>query len=173
MPHTVDNAGGHPREPQSGPREADPAGTPETGTPAGKSLYRNVRLRMFFELMLNNFRTLLLLNFEYDEEMDWYEVKVSRGQQVIGYVHGYGNHGWNPQVNNIWVNRRYRRKGLGSLMMSKVEQYFGQVPLPGTPISDNEPARRFWKNYLTGPPSLKRKDGETAARARQLSDETP
>jgi GNAT superfamily N-acetyltransferase len=173
MPHTVDNAGGPPFEPQSGQRKANPGATPETGTPAGKSRYHDVRFRMFFELMLNNFRTLLLLNFEYDEEMDWYEVKVSRGQQVIGYVHGYGNHGWNPQVNNIWVSRRFRRKGLGSLMMSKVEHYFGQVPLPGTPISDNEPARLFWKNYLTGRPSLKRKVAKPAAPAHPLTDDEP
>ena len=162
MPHPVDNVGGRPQEPQSGPRKAEPFATPETGEPAGGRGYRDIQFRMFFELMVNNFRTLLLLNFEYDEEMDWYEVKVSRGQQVIAYVHGYGNQGWNPQVNNIWVARRFRRKGLGSLMMSKVEHYFGQVPLPGTPISDNEPARLFWKNYLTGAPSLKRKNSKPA-----------
>jgi ribosomal protein S18 acetylase RimI-like enzyme len=111
---------------------------------------KHVRFRLFFELMLNNFRTLLLLSFHYDRETDWYELKVFRGQDVIGYMHGYGNHGWNPQVNNIWVSRKFRRKGIGSLMMSRVEDYFGQTPVPGTPISDNEPARLFWSNFTSG-----------------------
>jgi GNAT superfamily N-acetyltransferase len=112
--------------------------------------YKEVQFRLFFELTQHNFRTLLLLTFQYHEEMDWYEVKVFRGQEMIGYTHGYANQGWNPQVNNIWVLKNFRRKGIGSLMMARVEDYFGQVPLPGTPISDNEPARLFWRNYVTG-----------------------
>jgi GNAT superfamily N-acetyltransferase len=112
--------------------------------------YRELEFRLFFEMTQHNFRTLLLLTFQYHEELDWYEVKVFRGQEQIGYTHGYANQGWNPQVNNIWVVQQFRRKGIGSLMMARVEDYFGQVPLPGTPISDNEPARLFWRNYLTG-----------------------
>ena len=112
--------------------------------------YRELEFRLFFELTQHNFRTLLLLTFQYHEEMDWYEVKVFRGQEMIGYTHGYANQGWNPQVNNIWVLEKFRRQGIGSLMMARVEDYFGQVPLPGTPISDNEPARLFWRNFLTG-----------------------
>jgi GNAT superfamily N-acetyltransferase len=118
-----------------------------------------VEFRLFFEFTQHGFRTLLLVTFRYDEEIDWYEVKVFRGQVSIGYVHGYANQGWNPQVNNIWVRERFRRKGIGSLMMARVEDYFGQVPLPGTPISDNEPARLFWRNYISGRPS-RHKDGE-------------
>lgn len=112
--------------------------------------YRELEFRLFFEMNQHNFRTLLLLTFRYHEELDWYEVKVFRGQEMIGYTHGYANQGWNPQVNNIWVLEQFRRKGIGSLMMARVEDYFGQVPLPGTPISDNEPARLFWRNFLSG-----------------------
>jgi len=133
---------------------------PEERTSGEPFRHRDVHLRMFFELTLRGFRTLLLMNFEYDEELDWYELKVARGQDVIAYMHGYGNHGWNPQVNNIWVSHRFRRKGVGSFMMSRVEQFFGQVPLPGTPISDNEPARLFWKNYLTGRSKFEGNGGE-------------
>jgi GNAT superfamily N-acetyltransferase len=115
--------------------------------------FRQVEFRLFFEFTQHGFRTLLLVTFRYDEEIDWYEVKVFRGQELIGYVHGYANQGWNPQVNNIWVQERFRRRGIGSLMMARVEDYFGQVPLPGTPISDNEPARLFWRNYVNGRPS--------------------
>ena len=109
-----------------------------------------MHFRLFVELPQYHFRTLLMLDFRYDEGEDWYEVTVFRGQEVIGYLHGYANHGWNPQVNNIWVREDYRRRGIGSLMMSRVNDYFGEVPLPGTPIADNEAAQRFWEHYLSG-----------------------
>lgn len=107
-----------------------------------------MQFRLFFEPKGPGFRTLLLLEFVYEEDMDWYEIRVSRGEEVIGYVHGYANRGWTPQVNNIWVAERYRRQGIGSTMMSKIEDYFGQIPLPATPIEDNPAARGFWKNYM-------------------------
>lgn len=107
-----------------------------------------MQLRLFFEVDTQGFRTLLLLEFLYDEEIDWYEARVFRGEEIIGYVHGYANRGWAPQVNNIWVAEKHRRHGIGSVMMSKVEEYFGQIPLPATPIEDNPAARGFWKNYM-------------------------
>jgi GNAT superfamily N-acetyltransferase len=131
------------------PEAPDGAGLPVPGS-------RRIEFRLFFELTQYNFRTLLLLTFLYDEEIDWYEIKVFRGQEMIGYVHGYANQGWNPQVNNIWVIERFRRRGIGSLMMARVEDYFGQAPLPGTPISDNEPARLFWRKYLAEEPDAEK-----------------
>lgn len=104
--------------------------------------------RFFFEVREKAFKRLLLLEFHYDEEIDWYEVKVYRATEIVGYVHGYANRGWTPQVNNIWVEERFRRKGIASMMMSKVDDYFGEIPLPATPIEDNEAARAFWKNYM-------------------------
>lgn len=109
-----------------------------------------MQFRLFIEFYEEKFRTLLVLEFNYDDDVDWYEVRVFRGEKIIGYVHGYGNRGWSPQVNNIWVAEEYRRRGLGTIMMTKVEDYFGQVPLPGTPIEDNDAAKGFWKSYLTG-----------------------
>ena len=108
-----------------------------------------MQLRFFFQTRRQGFRTLLLLEFLYDEEIDWYEVRVFRGEEIIGYVHGYANRGWAPQVNNIWVAEKHRRQGIGSVMMGKIEEYFGQIPLPATPIEDNPAARGFWKNYMT------------------------
>lgn len=90
------------------------------------------------------------MEFQYDDMTDWYEVRVFRGSEVIGYMHGYGNRDWTPQVNNIWVADRFRRRGIGSGMMAKVESYFGQIPVPGTPIEDNEAARGFWAYYMSG-----------------------
>jgi GNAT superfamily N-acetyltransferase len=107
-----------------------------------------VQFRHFFEAKRWGFRTLLLLEFQYDDETDWYEVRVYRGEEIIGYIHGYANRGWAPQVNNIWVTEKYRRQGIASVMMTKVEEFFGQVPLPATPIEDNVAARGFWKNYM-------------------------
>lgn len=112
------------------------------------SIEKGVRFRFFFEVKEKAFKTLLLLEFQYDEEIDWYELKVYRGSEIVGYVHGYANRGWTPQVNNIWVEERYRRKRIASVMMSRVEDYFGEIPLPATPIEDNEAARAFWKNYM-------------------------
>ncbi|MDQ7783955.1 MAG: GNAT family N-acetyltransferase [Desulfomonilaceae bacterium] len=109
-----------------------------------------MQFRLFFEHKGSGFRTLLLLEFLYEEETDWYEVRVFRGEEIIGYVHGYANRGWTPQVNNIWVAETYRRQGIGSFMMSKIEEYFGQIPLPATPIEDNTAARGFWKLYMSG-----------------------
>jgi hypothetical protein len=105
---------------------------------------------MFFRLPETVFRTLLVMEFFYDEDMDWYEVKVFRGSDLIGYVHGYANRGWTPQVNNIWVMDKYRGEGIASAMMSRIESYFGQIPVPGTPIEENEGAKAFWKKYLSG-----------------------
>jgi len=116
-----------------------------------------VQFRLFFEIPLGECRTLFLLEFLYEEEVDWYEVKVSLGQEIVGYVHGYANRGWAPQVNNIWVSERLRRRGIATVMMTKIEDYFGQVPLPATPIGDNEAARAFWRKYLKIN-SLRRKD---------------
>jgi ribosomal protein S18 acetylase RimI-like enzyme len=106
-----------------------------------------VHFRFFFELWDEKYPTLLLLEFHYDEDIDWYEIKTYRGEEVIGYINGYANHGWAPQANNLWVSEKYRRKGVASKMMSKVEEYFGQAPLPATPIADSDEARGFWSNY--------------------------
>ncbi len=106
-----------------------------------------MRFRFFFELPGEKYPILLLLKFRYDKEIDWYEIKVYRGQETIAYVNGYANQGWAPQVNNLWVSENYRRKGIASRMMSKVEDYFGQAPLPATPIADSEEARVFWSKY--------------------------
>ncbi len=106
-----------------------------------------VHFHFFFELSDEKYPTLLLLEFQYDEDVDWYEIKTYSGEEVIGYINGYANHGWAPQVNNLWVSERYRRKGIASQMMSKMEEYFGQAPLPATPIADSEEARGFWSNY--------------------------
>lgn len=88
-----------------------------------------------------------MLELQHDSEMDWYEVRVFRGPELVGYVHGYANQGWNPQVNNIWVSEAYRRKGVASLMMAKLEDYTGQTPIPATPIDDNPAARAFWEKF--------------------------
>lgn len=109
-----------------------------------------MQFRMFFQIPDKIFHAMFVMEFIYDEEMDWYEVKMFQGSEIIGYVHGYGNRGWAPQVNNIWVMEKYRRSGIASAMMSKVEAYFGQIPVPGTRIEDNEAARGFWKKYLSG-----------------------
>jgi ribosomal protein S18 acetylase RimI-like enzyme len=109
-----------------------------------------VEFRHFFEFVENKYRTLLVMEFQYDDKTDWYEVRVFRGSEIIGYMHGYGNRDWTPQVNNIWVADRFRRRGIGSGMMAKVESYFGQIPVPGTPIEDNEAARGFWRYYTSG-----------------------
>jgi GNAT superfamily N-acetyltransferase len=106
-----------------------------------------VHCRFFFELSDERYSTLLLLEFQYDEDIDWYEIKTYRGEEVIWYINGYAYHGWAPQANNLWVAERYRRKGIASQMMSKIEEYFGQAPLPATPIVDSEEARGFWSNY--------------------------
>ncbi len=106
-----------------------------------------VHFRFFFELSDEQYPILLLLEFQYDEDIDWYEIKTYRGEEVIGYINGYANQGWAPQANNLWVSERYRRKGIASQMMSKVEEYFGQAPLPATPITDSNEARGFWSNY--------------------------
>jgi len=100
--------------------------------------------------MENAYRTLLVMEFQYDDETDWYEVRVFRGPEIIGYMHGYGNRGWTPQVNNVWVAERFRRRGIGSAMMGKADSYFGQIPVPGTPIEDNDAARGFWRTYMSG-----------------------
>ena len=109
-----------------------------------------MQFRFFFELPGDKYPILLLLEFQYDKEIDWYEVKVFRGEEVIAYLNGYANQGWAPQVNNLWVAEAFRRKGIASQMMTKVEEYFGQVPLPATPVADNEAARSFWDNYAAG-----------------------
>jgi GNAT superfamily N-acetyltransferase len=130
--------------------------------PDRSSMKKAVRFRFFFEVREKAFKTLLLLEFHYDEEIDWYELKVYRGTEIVAYVHGYANRGWTPQVNNIWVEKRFRRKGIASVMMSKVEDYFGEIPLPATPIEDNDAARAFWKNYMkeSWVASQRKKSGE-------------
>ena len=90
-----------------------------------------MQFRMFFQIPDKIFHAMFVMEFIYDEEMDWYEVKMFQGSEIIGYVHGYGNRGWAPQVNNIWVMEKFRRSGIASAMMSKVEAYFGQIPVPG------------------------------------------
>jgi ribosomal protein S18 acetylase RimI-like enzyme len=105
---------------------------------------------MFFQIPDEVFRTLYVMEFLYEQDMDWYEVRVFQGSDIIGYLHGYGNKGWAPQVNNIWVMEKFRRRGLASAMMSRVDTYFGQIPVPGTPIEDNDAAKGFWKKYLIG-----------------------
>jgi ribosomal protein S18 acetylase RimI-like enzyme len=124
-----------------------------------------MQFRLFFHREEKGFQQLFVLEFTYDRETDWYEARVFRGSQVIGYVHGYANRGWTPQVNNIWVDERYRRRGIGSFMMAKVEDAFGQIPLPATPIEDNDAARGFWKNYLKM--SWVRKTGERDGQDRE------
>lgn len=109
-----------------------------------------MRFRLFFDIDDQGHRRLFALEFFYDEEIDWYEVRVFLGEEIVGYLHGYANRGWTPQVNNVWVVEKFRRKGIASMMMSKVEDYFGQIPLPATRIEDNEAARGFWKNYMKG-----------------------
>lgn len=108
-----------------------------------------MKFRMFFQIPDEVFQSLYVMEFFYDEDMDWYEVKIFQGSEIIGYLHGYANRGWGPQVNNIWVLEKFRRRGIASKMMSRVEAYFGQIPAPGTPIEDNEAARGFWKKYRT------------------------
>lgn len=88
------------------------------------------------------------MEFRHDDEMDWYELRIFRGEHIIGYLHGYANKGWTPQVNNIWVDERFRRRKLATTMINQVESYFGQAPLPGTKIFDNEAARGFWKKIM-------------------------
>jgi GNAT superfamily N-acetyltransferase len=107
-----------------------------------------VQYRQFVEVYDRGFKTLFMLEFQHDKDVDWYEVRIYRGADLVGYLHGYANQGWSPQVNNIWVARRFRRKGLGSLMMSKVTDYAGQVPMPATPVEDNHAAHAFWKRFL-------------------------
>ncbi len=114
-----------------------------------------MQFRMFFQIPDKTFHTLFVMEFVYEEEMDWYEVKIFHGSEIIGYVHGYGNRGWAPQVNNIWVLDKFRRRGMASAMMSKVEAYFGQMPVPGTPIEDNDAAKGFWKKYSVSRASKK------------------
>ncbi len=109
-----------------------------------------LHFRLFFELPHEGYRALFLWKFQYDEETDWYEGRVFRGEELVGYMHGYANRGWNPQVNNIWVVESFRRKGVASAMMARVESFFGQVPLPGTRVEDNPAARGFWDKYLSG-----------------------
>ncbi|MFC1833335.1 GNAT family N-acetyltransferase [Thermodesulfobacteriota bacterium] len=107
-----------------------------------------VTFHIFFELSQHGYGSLLLFEFEHDKETDWYEARVFHGEDLVGFLHGYANVGWNPQVNNVWVTEKYRRRGIASVMMTKVERYFGQTPLPATRIEDNKAAREFWKKFL-------------------------
>lgn len=111
-------------------------------------------LRFFFELTVDGLGTLFLLEFDYDREWDRYEMNVYCGGAPVGYCHGYGNKGWNPQVNNIWVTESLRRRGIATIMLSKVEDYFSHLPFPGTKIADNQAARSFWRSYLSERKSL-------------------
>jgi ribosomal protein S18 acetylase RimI-like enzyme len=104
-----------------------------------------VQFRFFFKLPQDAYFALYQLEFLYDLDFDWYEVRVSLGQETVGYVHGYANKGWDPQVNNIWVAEKFRRRGIASVMLSRVEDYFGHSPLPATRIEDNDAAKAFWK----------------------------
>jgi GNAT superfamily N-acetyltransferase len=108
-----------------------------------------VRFNFYFDIEHQGLRIILLLKFRYNIATDWYQARVFRGDDVIGYTHGYANRAWSPQVNNIWVAAPFRRKGIASTMMARVEDYFGQVPLPATRIADNDAARRFWENYIS------------------------
>ena len=114
------------------------------------AMENQLHFRLFFELPHEGYRALFLWKFQYDEETDWYEGRVFRGEELVGYMHGYANRGWNPQVNNIWVAEGFRRKGVASAMMARVENFFGQSPLPGTRVEDNHAARAFWDKYLSG-----------------------
>lgn len=111
---------------------------------------KQLHFRLFFELPYEGYEALFLWKFQYDEETDWYEGRVFRGDELAGYMHGYANRGWNPQVNNIWVAERFRRKGIASEMMARIESFFGQAPLPGTRVEDNPAAKAFWDKYLSG-----------------------
>jgi predicted acetyltransferase len=104
---------------------------------------------LFFEVSEQGYNIILLLEFCYDRETDWYETTVVWGDDIVGYLHGYANQGWAPQVNNIWVAERFRRRGIGSRMMAKVGEILGQIPLPATPIKDNRAAKAFWKRFIT------------------------
>ncbi len=104
--------------------------------------------RLFFEISEKGYNLLLVLEFWYDGDTDWYETTVLCGEEIVGYLHGYANQGWASQVNNIWVAERFRRRGIGSRMMAKVGEFFGQIPLPATPIKDNEAAKAFWKRFM-------------------------
>ncbi|MEW6137228.1 MAG: GNAT family N-acetyltransferase [Thermodesulfobacteriota bacterium] len=106
--------------------------------------------RFFVESYENGCRTLLLMELTYDRDLDWYQIRVFLGEEMIGYVHGYANKGWTPQVNNIWVAENHRRKRIASAMMAKLEDFFGQIPLPATPIEDNEAAKGFWSTFTKG-----------------------
>ncbi len=118
--------------------------------------------RQLIEFYEKGFRSLFMLEFQHDQDMDWYEVRVYSGSSLVGYVHGYANQGWNPQVNNIWVTEALRRRGLGTIMMAKVEDYSGQLPEPATPIDDNEPAQAFWAKFRADRVASPREtDGET------------
>jgi len=107
-----------------------------------------VQFRLFFKLPQDDYYSLYQLEFFYDLDFDWYEVRVSLGHETIAYVHGYANRGWDPQVNNIWVAEKFRRRGVASVMLSRVEEYFGHSPIPATRIEDNDAARAFWKKHL-------------------------
>ncbi len=120
-------------------------------------------IRLFLQLQDRGYGELLLLEFRHDSESDWYEVRISHGKHEIAYAHGYANQGWNPQVNNIWVAERDRRRGIGTRIICSVETYFGQRPFPGTPITKNPAARAFWESVLNGTGSGKA-DGSRSAR---------
>jgi len=107
-----------------------------------------VQFRLFFKLPQDAYFSMYQLEFFYDLDFDWYEVRVSLGQETVGYVHGYANRGWVPQVNNIWVSERFRRRGIASVMLSRLEEYFGHSPVPATPIEDNDAAKAFWKKHF-------------------------
>jgi ribosomal protein S18 acetylase RimI-like enzyme len=108
---------------------------------------KKVRYRQLVEIPDQGFMTFFLMELQYDKEIDWYEIRMYQGRELVGYIHGYANQGWNPQVNNVWVTERFRRRKIASLMMSKIEAYFGQVPMPGTPIENNKAARGFWDKF--------------------------
>lgn len=48
------------------------------------------------------------------------ELVAHEGNEVIGYVSGLTNHRW-FYLTDLWVSERYRRKGLGSDLLVRIE----------------------------------------------------
>lgn len=73
---------------------------------------------------------------------------MSKGKKRVAKCEGSGNEGWRPQVNNIWVHEGFRRRGVATLMLSKLERHFGFRPVPTGALGENSPEAAFWEKYL-------------------------
>ena len=47
-----------------------------------------MQYRQLIEIVDKGFRTLFLLEFQHEQDVDWYEVRIYRGQELVGYLHG-------------------------------------------------------------------------------------